>query len=338
MSVVNNTHLKKTSRRLSLVEVCAGAGGLTLGLERAGFDPVLLVEQNPHACDTLSLNRPEWPVARMDVTNFDPCDYPQVYDVDLLAAGTPRLASMANPNKPDGNKAELKVLHDTVMLIHGIQPRAVLVENVPALVNDLRLQDDRLKIEAELRHLGYCSRWFIINAIEHGVHQRRPHGILVAFKGNALDGFKEPERLTAPALTVGEVLLDSMSAGGWPDVMRWSAHANQVAPTIVGGSEKHGGPDLGPTGTKKIWARLGINGSTVAGEVPGPDFRWDPNLEPKVGMMPLTTEQVAILQGFPADWNFAGKKTRRFRQIGNACPPPLAEAIGRSIYAALGKS
>lgn len=125
----------------------------------------------------------------------------------------------------------------------------------------------------------------------------------------------------------------SMARGGWRDADRWASRALGVAPTLVGGSDRRGGADLGPTGTKKAWARTGVDGGTVADAVPGPDFAWAPETG-REGMVRITTEQAALLQGFPPDWRFAGKKAARCRQIGHASPPPVARALGPAIRAA----
>ena len=113
---------------------------------------------------------------------------------------------------------------------------------------------------------------------------------------------------------------------GWPYAADWAEAAGGVAPTLVGGSKKHGGPDLGPTRAKAAWAQLGVDAHGLADQAPSPDFR---------GMPRLTVSMAASLQGFPSDWVFAGRKTAAYRQVGNAFPPPVAEAVGRSVAAAL---
>jgi DNA (cytosine-5)-methyltransferase 1 len=117
-----------------------------------------------------------------------------------------------------------------------------------------------------------------------------------------------------------------MAANGWRGVGAWRERANEIAPTIVGGSKKHGGPDLGPTRARKAWASLGVNGKSIAEAAPERDF---------VGMPRLTIAMVARLQGFPDNWQFAGKKTKAYRQVGNAFPPPVACAVAAQIKKAL---
>jgi DNA (cytosine-5)-methyltransferase 1 len=119
-----------------------------------------------------------------------------------------------------------------------------------------------------------------------------------------------------------------MSANGWPGALRWVAHANSIAPTIVGGSKKHGGPDLGPTRAKRQWRELGVDGMGIADAAPGPEF-------PANGLPRLTVRMVARIQSFPDSWKFSGRKTAAYRQVGNAFPPFVAQAVGSEIHNAL---
>ena len=104
--------------------------------------------------------------------------------------------------------------------------------------------------------------------------------------------FRWPEPDPDPAPDGGRGLADLMAAGGWPGARRWSHRAAGIAPTIVGGSKKHGGPDLGPTRARAAWRGLGVDGLGIAAEPPGPDF-------PADGLPKLTVAMVARLQGFP---------------------------------------
>lgn len=143
-----------------------------------------------------------------------------------------------------------------------------------------------------------------------------------------MERFSWPSPVGTPP-SVGKVLLPQMASRGWQGAFRWAKGANGIAPTLVGGSRKHGGVDLGPTRAKEAWLRLGVDGKGIADEAPGPD---DPiDLTPR-----LTNLMAAKVQGFSSDWQFAGRKTSTYRQIGNAFPPPVAQAVGESIAEALG--
>lgn len=325
--------------RLTSVEVCAGAGGSALGLERAGFDPAVLIDDRPVACRSLETNRPGWNVREEDVLHPSPGLLDELRGhrgVDLLSAGLPRLKAAAATNRNRGNDRELAILHATVELVRLVRPRALLIENVPELVTNDTYEPVRRDVTEQLSPLGYRSEWFVVNAADHGVPQFRRQGVLVALSSEVAGDFHAPRPSGERVPTVGEVLLESMAARGWPDAARWAKHADRVAPTLVGGSWERGGADLGPTGSKHAWARMGVDGGTVADQVPGPDFHWDPQLGRR-GLVPLTVEQAAHLQGFPDDWRFEGRKTARYRQVGHASPPPVGEALGRAVRTALEK-
>jgi len=166
--------------------------------------------------------------------------------------------------------------------------------------------------------------------LEGDTGRRFARFVLVALRPADARWFRWPAPDGTPPLTVGQALEDLMAARGWPGAADWAAGANRIAPTIVGGSKKHGGGDLGPTRAKRAWADLGVDGLGIADEAPGPAD--SPRLAPR-----LTCAMVARLQGWQDawGWQFTGRKTARYRQLGNAFPPPVAEAVGSAIRAAL---
>jgi DNA (cytosine-5)-methyltransferase 1 len=322
--------------RLSFVDVCSGAGGLASGLESAGFSPVLVLDNKQQACETLLANRPHWKVVCEDLIDFLPDEHPEAFDVDLLSAGLPRVKSSAAVGRTDSDQ-ELRLLMATVYLVHSIQPRALLLENLPALVESPAYADIRDFIQKELVHLGYRFCWFVLNAADFGVPQERRQGILVALKEEWFHGFAPPEPTVNEHVPVGRALLRSMKARGWRGAEDWAAHASAVAPTLVGGSDNRGGADLGPSGTKRAWARMGVNAGAMADEVPGADYEWPRSDDPSQ-MIKITVDQAALLQSFPPEWRVTGRKTARYRQIGHATPPPVGEVIGTAIATALRSS
>ncbi|MGW6556929.1 DNA cytosine methyltransferase [Streptomyces hydrogenans] len=318
---------------LTCVDICAGAGGLALGLERAGFEPALLLDEDVDACRTLRTNRPHWNIVQADLLDFDPDEHPESYDVDLLSAGLPRVRSNATTGRT-GSSEEEELLRATVYLAHAVQPRALVIENVPTLVDPEAFRDFHEFARAELDHLGYAFDWFLLNAADFGVPQDRMQGVLVAIKKKWYQAFCPPTPAATGRVSLGEALAPSMRSRGWKDVDRWAAQATCVAPTLVGGSKNRGGADLGPTGSKRKWEKLGVNAHTVGDEPPGEDFLWDPALG-RDGLVKITVDQAALLQGFPSTWEITGRKTARYRQVGHASPPPVGEAIGRAVARAL---
>lgn len=310
------------SREPVCLEICAGAGGQALGLESGGFCPAGLVEIDPDACETLRSNRRAWAVIQKDVREVDGRHY---RGVDLLAGGVP-CPPFSLAGKQLGEDDERDMFPEALRLIGEAKPAAVMLENVRGFASD-RFISYRRDLFERLERLGYRPDWRVLEASRFGVPQLRPRFVLVALRPKVFDRFRWPDA-TGDAPTVGAALLDLMASRGWHGAGAWAARANTIAPTVVGGSRKHGGPDLGPTRARRQWARLGVDGLGIASDPPGPDF-------PQDAMPKLTTRMVARLQGFPDDWTFFGRKTAAYRQVGNAFPPPVAGAVAQAIRIAL---
>ncbi|MCD0486169.1 DNA (cytosine-5-)-methyltransferase [Streptacidiphilus sp. ASG 303] len=343
-------------RTLTSIEICAGAGGQAVGLHSAGFRHLALVEIDKHAVETLKLNvarRKEWAwerehckVLSMDVKEFRP--FSALSDsglergqLDLLAGGVP-CPPFSIAGKQLGQDDERDLFPTMLDLVDELRPRAVMIENVRGLLQpDYKFKGYREQILGRLRSSGYVGcGWKVLEARDYGVPQLRPRAILVAIRKDCYRGFDWPDPTGAPARTVADALAKSMRRRfkDNPEMFKlWlkQARTGSVAPTLVGGSKKHGGADLGPTRAKAAWKQLGIDAMGVANDedsvVPERDLYGDNG--PK-----LTVGQAALIQGFPEDWEFFGGKTARYRQVGNAFPPPVAEAVGRSIAEALGRT
>jgi DNA (cytosine-5)-methyltransferase 1 len=308
--------------KLTSLELCAGAGGQALGLEAAGFGHVGLFENDPHACNTLRLNRPSWPVFEHDL--FQDFDISNFRGIDLLAGGLP-CPPFSVAGKQLGEKDERNLFTRGVELAEKIQPRAIMFENVRGMLSP-SFASYREWIELRLRRQGYWVDWRLLQASDFGVPQLRPRVVMVALKRQYASGFTWPIANARP-MTVGECLFDLMAADGWLGAQIWKDKANKIAPTLVGGSKKHGGPDLGPTRARKAWSELGVDGGSVTDRNPTRE---------QLGPPKLTVRMAARLQGFPDSWQFFGKKTAAYRQVGNAFPPPVAAAVSSQIAGALG--
>lgn len=307
--------------QLSSVEICAGAGGQALGLEQAGFEHASLIELDSAACQTLRLNRPHWNVTEGDLRHYSADKWK---GIELLAGGVP-CPPFSKAGKQLGNEDERDLFPEAIRLVSECRPQAVMLENVRGLLDSV-FDEYRAKIIGDLQKLGYIAEWRLLNASDFSVPQLRPRVVFVALKKNAAEHFNWPSALLGPPPTVGEALFDLMAANGWRDAKKWRELACDIAPTLVGGSKKHGGPDLGPTRAKKAWASIGVDGMGIADAAPEKDF---------VGKPRLTVRMAARIQGFPDHWQFSGKKTSAYRQVGNAFPPPVAYAVGKKISEAI---
>lgn len=306
---------------LTCVEICAGAGGQALGLAMAGFTHVALVECEEDYCKVLKQNRPEWNVICADVHDFDGCLYK---GIDLLAGGVP-CPPFSVAGKQLGQDDERDLFPEAIRLVREMRPRAVMLENVRGFL-DPAFAEYREHIFTSINRLGYVTHIKLLNASDYGVPQLRPRVVIIGIRADQYGVYSYPDEKPGFAPTVGETLYDLMAANHWAGAKAWAAQANKIAPTLVGGSKKHGGPDLGPVRARNAWAELGVDGRGIADTAPMPGFE---------GMPRLTSRMMARIQGFPDTWTFGQKKTTACRMIGNAFPPPVAKAVGEQIKGCL---
>jgi DNA (cytosine-5)-methyltransferase 1 len=311
----------RQAAKYRVVEICAGAGGQSLGLEKAGFEHAIAVEIDKYAAATLRTNRKHWTVAEGDVADpsvWTPEDH---QGIDLLAGGVP-CPPFSIAGKQLGASDERDLFAWAIELAARIRPRALLLENVRGLAAP-RFAAYRQRVLDRLAELGYVADWRLLQASDFGLPQLRPRFVLVGLREDDADFFHWPEHL-GNTETVGTSLRELMGSNDWKHVEAWAQLANGVGPTLVGGSKKHGGADLGPTRAKSAWLNLAVDGRGIADKPPGPNAPHPRLVPPR-----LTIEMVAKLQGWRiGEWVFNGGKTAKYRQIGNAFPPPVAEALG----------
>ncbi|WP_073738379.1 DNA (cytosine-5-)-methyltransferase [Streptomyces sp. CB02488] len=291
-------------------------------------------------------------------------------NLSLLAGGVP-CPPFSHAGKQLGKDDERDLFPRILELADELRPEAVMIENVRG-IKDVKFEEYRKYIEARLqggwakhpvtgieedfKGLGYeVCEWEVLEASDFGVPQLRPRAVLVAIRKDVLGDLKFvwPTATGSPT-SVFRALEESMELRYDPylkmggDVARlarkcldkWKTEAKKaenrkdfgVAPTLVGGSKKHGGADLGPSRAKAAWGLLGVSGVGVANshEVGVRKESQGRDLFREAGPM-LTVEQAAIIQGFPDNWKFSGGKTAQYRQVGNAFPPPVAAAVGKAI-------
>ncbi|MFQ3560115.1 DNA (cytosine-5-)-methyltransferase [Streptomyces gramineus] len=291
--------------------------------------------------------------------------------LDLLAGGVP-CPPFSHAGKQLGKDDERDLFPRMLALVAELLPKAVMIENVRGIMDPkfddyrdsivARLQGGEYRGEdgevVKDEGLGYkVCKWEILEASDFGVPQLRPRAILVAFRQDVLKDVKYewPSGTQDEHVSVAEALQETMQARYEPYFTgvhserareafdRWFRTAQErhrellekgggIAPTLVGGSKKHGGADLGPSRAKAAWRQLGVNGLGVAND---PETCSKKGTEERDLLSPegpmLTVQQAAIIQGFPQEWQFAGGKTAQYRQVGNAFPPPVAKAVGESI-------
>ncbi|WP_327246157.1 DNA cytosine methyltransferase [Streptomyces sp. NBC_01320] len=292
-------------------------------------------------------------------------------DLDLLAGGVP-CPPFSHAGKQLGKDDERDLFPRMLELVEELLPKAVMIENVRGIKDakfedyrtyiEARLEGGRAKrpetgLEEEFKGLGYeVCEWEVLEASDFGVPQLRPRAVLVAIRKNVLGDLKfvwptptegprsvfhalerSMEDRYKPYLEMGGAIAEKARRclDKWRDDASGAALTKKdggIAPTLVGGSKKHGGADLGPSRAKAAWNTLGVSGMGVANDHAEGEKKksQDRDLFGDDGPM-LTVKQAAIVQGFPDNWKFTGGKTAQYRQVGNAFPPPVAAAVGKAI-------
>lgn len=328
--------------RFSSVELFAGAGGLALGMEKAGFHHVLLNEIDHNACETLRFNRPNWNIIEGDIHEIDFSSLRG--KVDFLSGGFPCQAFSYAGKRLGFDETRGTLFFELARAVKEIQPKVFLGENVKGL-----LEHDKGRtmntIKGVIEELGYTLvEPRVLRALQYDVPQKRERLILIAIRNDIapLVHFKWPDvcnklRTIRDAFCKGD-LFDTdvpISIGQqYPESKRkvmemvpeggdWRNLPEYIAREYMKGSYNLGG---GKTGMAR---RLSMDEPSLTLTC-APAQKQTERCHP-LETRPLTIREYARIQTFPDDWQFMGTMSSQYKQIGNAVPVNLAWAIGRSL-------
>lgn len=335
----------KPKRNYRSIELFAGAGGLALGLERAGFEHVLLNEFMPEACNTLRANRHTWNVVEGDVSKID---FTGLKDIDLVSGGFPCQAFSYAGHRAGFDDARGTLFFEWARVIKETRPKMFLGENVRGLLT----HDNGKTIEvikSVISELGYTLvEPQILKAIFYKVPQKRERLILIGVRNDLVKWFKfdwpvKAERIytVRDALKKGELydsdvpmsdgqkypkrkaeVLAMVPPGGY-----WRDLPVKVQKEYMKGSFYLGG---GKTGMAR---RLSWDAPSLTLTC-APAQNQTERCHPQESR-PLTVREYARIQTFPDDWKFSGTTALQYKQIGNAVPVNLAAAVGHALIKAL---
>lgn len=322
--------------RPTVVELCAGAGGMAIGFERAGFDHVALVENDPHAAATLRKNRPAWTVIEADIKTIDFTTYRSL-GIDLVAGG---LACQPYSIEGFGRGKEdpRDLFPDAVRIVNEVRPKAFVFENVEGLLHG-KHSDHIANILRGFRRAGYQTEIHRIQASDYGIAQVRRRVLIIGLRNDMADAFRMPPKFPHRRMNIGDLLLDLMSANGWTGAREWARQRREQpvmsrhgeilaygvqASTVVTGRGKR------RRNEQAAQVSMGFDATGV------PDHAPSQEEASKEGFLPpLTLRMRARIQDFPDDWVFVGGKQSVARQIGNAVPAKLAQAVGLALIGAI---
>ena len=328
------------------IELFAGAGGLALGLEKAGFEAIGLVEIDKDACATLRINRPHWNVVEDDITKVVENDLTSLfnvkkYELDLISGGYPcQSFSYA------GHRLGLEDVRGTMFYYYSkfleqLQPKMFLAENVKGLVTLDNGHALKTMIDV-FEKIGYKVTYKVLNAWDYGVAQKRERIVIIGIRNDLFNVIKY--EFPKP-LDYKPVLKDVLKNVPVSDGVQYSSEKKKVMELVPEGGCWIDLPDdvakaymktcyyMGG-GRRGIARRLSMDEPSLTLTC-SPAMKQTERCHP-IETRPLTVREYARIQSFPDDWIFCGKVSSKYKQIGNAVPVELAFNIGKSIIKALG--
>lgn len=327
------------------IELFAGAGGLALGVEKAGFDTIGLIEFDKDASDTLKLNRPNWRVIHDDIANISCLDLEDYFgikkgELDLLSGGAPCQAFSYAGKRLGLEDARGTLFYHYAIFLQKLQPKMFLFENVRGL-----LTHDRGRTYATITNIfeqaGYIIQKQVLNAWDYGNAQKRERLITIGIRNDLCDRvkyqFPEPHDYK-PVLR--DVLLDCPEG---PGVLYGEKKRKIFELVPPGGYWRDIDPEIAKEYMKSCWdmeggrtgilRRMSLDEPSLA-VLTSPSQKQTERCHP-LEARPFTVRENARCQSFPDEWQFCGNVSSQYKQVGNAVPVNLAYDIAKEIYKAL---
>lgn len=346
ISIVKEPQCKAETKSFTTIELFAGAGGLALGIEKAGFNTIGLIEVDKAASDTLKCNRPNWRVINADIENISCLDLEEYFDIkkgelDLLSGGAP-CQSFSYAGKRLGlEDARGTLFYHYAKFLEKLQPKMFLFENVKGLLTHDKGRTYKT-ITDIFENTGYIIQKKVLNAWDFGVAQKRERLITIGIRRDLADKIKFDFPVShkyRPVLR--DILLDCPKSEGTP----YSEYKRKIFELVPPGGYWRDIPEnIAKEYMKSCWymegGRTGILRRLSLDE-PSLTVLTSPSqkqtdrchpLEPR----PFTIRENARCQSFPDDWQFCGSIGQQYKQVGNAVPVNLAYDIAIKIKEALG--
>ena len=325
------------------IELFAGAGGLALGLEQAGFRHIGLVEFNKAAADTLLINRPSWNVLHEDVAKVAGRDLEEEFGVaigelDLLSGGAP-CQSFSYAGKRLGlNDIRGTMFYYYAKFLHQLQPKMFLFENVRGLLSHDKGRTFKTIVDI-FEQEGYTVYWEVLNAWNYGVPQKRERLITIGIRNDLASKvfFSYPAPYSYCPV-IRDIRLDVNP--GKEECARYSVNKEAVFALVPpGGYWRDIDPEIAKAYMKTCWdmeggrtgilRRSGLDEPSLA-VLTNPGMKQTERCHP-IEVRPFSYRENARIQTFPDEWQFCGTLTEKYKQVGNAVPVNFAKEIGIQI-------
>lgn len=335
----------KSKKTKTCIELFAGAGGLALGLEKAGFEEIGLVEFDAKACETLRINRPKWNVIEEDIVEVSKRDLLKEFklkegELDLLSGGYPCQSFSYAGKKLGLDDVRGTMFYYYAEFLRQLKPKMFLAENVKGLTTHDKGRTIQTMI-AVFEELGYTVEWKVLNAWNYGVAEKRQRVVIIGIrndlKGKVKFEYPKPHDYK-PVLR--DALKDVPDSPG----AKYPESKKKVFDLVPPGGYWRDLPDDVARNYMKSCYFMGGGRTGIARRISwdepcltltcSPMMKQTDRCHPDESR-PFTTREYARIQSFPDEWEFAGKVSDIYKQIGNAVPVNLAKCVGESIMEAL---
>lgn len=333
-------------KKETTIELFAGAGGLALGVEKAGFETIGLIEFNKDAADTLKRNRPNWNVICDDIANISGENLEERFgikkgELSLLSGGAPCQAFSYAGKRLGFDDTRGTLFYHYAIFLQKLQPKMFLFENVRGLLSHDKGRTYQTMLNV-FEDAGYTIQKEVLNAWDYGVAQKRERLITIGIRKDLEDKvkfeFPKPHDYK-PVLR--DVLQNVPESLGSPYGEKKRKLFELVPP---GGYWRDIDPELAKEYMKSCWnmegGRTGILRRMSMDEpsltvLTSPSQKQTERCHP-LEARPFTVRENARCQSFPDDWEFCGNVGSQYKQVGNAVPVNLAYEIAREIMKSLG--
>lgn len=335
----------KSKKTKTCIELFAGAGGLALGLEKAGFEEIGLVEFDAKACETLRINRPKWNVIEEDIVEVSKRDLLKEFklkegELDLLSGGYPCQSFSYAGKKLGLDDVRGTMFYYYAEFLRQLKPKMFLAENVKGLTTHDKGRTIQTMIVV-FEELGYSVEWKVLNAWDYGVAEKRQRVVIIGIrndlKGKVKFEYPKPHDYK-PVLR--DALKDVPDSPG----TKYPESKKKVFDLVPPGGYWRDLPDDVARDYMKSCYFMGGGRTGIARRISwdepcltltcSPMMKQTDRCHPDESR-PFTTREYARIQSFPDEWEFAGKVSDIYKQIGNAVPVNLAKCVGESIMEAL---
>ncbi|MDA1061047.1 MAG: DNA cytosine methyltransferase [bacterium] len=318
-----------TAKKPTVIELFAGAGGMAIGLEKAGFETKLLVEIDKNCVSTLKKNRPKWNVVEGDIQKIDF----KGMKADVVTGGFPCQAFSHAGNKLGFEDTRGTLFYEFARAVKEIRPKIFLAENVEAI---LRNQNGKTieTIMDVLSSFGYYVQYEILNALNYGVAQKRKRVIFIGTKKGIKFQYPKP---SDKIVTLAESLKDVPKSIGekYSDekvkLLKYVPPGGSWVNMPVDVQKKYMGKSFYSTGGRRGMGRRISWDEPCLTLTCSPGQKMTERCHPEE-VRPFTVREYARIQSFPDTWEFVGSMSSQYRQIGNAVPVNLATAVAKEVY------